>query len=246
MRPTRVSRVWRTDPDVNGPKPEGRVRGIIEVLLGTALRVGECLALPVRDGDGAGHGTRASTLEDPRGVHFLRARPHLSKENHMSRKLSTPALLGAITLALVGLTGCGSATTGQEAPEGAPANSTQSVDEACRIANAEMRAIMREFSGSVAQMNAAVQSGDTSGVEELIESFSEKVDTVSAQVTNPEVADAFGGFSTAWYNFADTYDELLTVVADQDLDALLKVNGEIADATDALNDAGTAMGEYCN
>ncbi len=41
--------LWRTGPDVEGPKPDGQVRDIIEVLLGTALRIGECLALRVCD-----------------------------------------------------------------------------------------------------------------------------------------------------------------------------------------------------
>jgi len=36
---------WRTGPGVPGPKSDGQVRDIIEVLLGTALRPGEVLAL---------------------------------------------------------------------------------------------------------------------------------------------------------------------------------------------------------
>jgi integrase len=36
---------WRTQPGVRGPKPDGQVRDIIEVLLGTAMRTGEVLAL---------------------------------------------------------------------------------------------------------------------------------------------------------------------------------------------------------
>lgn len=43
-----VSR-WRTGPDVKEPKPDGQVRDIIEVLLGTVLRIGECLALRLCD-----------------------------------------------------------------------------------------------------------------------------------------------------------------------------------------------------
>lgn len=36
---------WRADPGRPGPKPDGQVRDIIEVLLGTAMRPGEVLAL---------------------------------------------------------------------------------------------------------------------------------------------------------------------------------------------------------
>lgn len=36
---------WRAQPGLPGPKPDGQVRDIIEVLLGTAMRTGEALAL---------------------------------------------------------------------------------------------------------------------------------------------------------------------------------------------------------
>lgn len=36
---------WRSEPGLPGPKPDGQVRDIIEVLLGTAMRTGEMLAL---------------------------------------------------------------------------------------------------------------------------------------------------------------------------------------------------------
>lgn len=36
---------WRSDPGLPGPRPDGQVRDIIEVLLGTAMRPGEVLAL---------------------------------------------------------------------------------------------------------------------------------------------------------------------------------------------------------
>jgi integrase len=40
---------WRTGPGLPGPKNDGHVRDIIEVLLGTAMRPGEVLALRSRD-----------------------------------------------------------------------------------------------------------------------------------------------------------------------------------------------------
>ena len=40
---------WRTGPGVKGPKPDGQVRDVIEVLLGTSMRPGEALALRPRD-----------------------------------------------------------------------------------------------------------------------------------------------------------------------------------------------------
>lgn len=40
---------WRTEPGVPGPRPDGQVRDILEVLLGTGMRPGEALALRVCD-----------------------------------------------------------------------------------------------------------------------------------------------------------------------------------------------------
>jgi integrase len=42
---------WRNEPGLPGPKPDGQVRDIIEVLLGTAMRTGEVLALRPCDVD---------------------------------------------------------------------------------------------------------------------------------------------------------------------------------------------------
>lgn len=44
-----VAATWRTDPKLPGPRSDGQVRDIIEVLLGTAMRTGEVLALRPRD-----------------------------------------------------------------------------------------------------------------------------------------------------------------------------------------------------
>lgn len=41
----RAAATWRSEPGLPGPRPDGQVRDIIEVLLGTAMRPGEVLAL---------------------------------------------------------------------------------------------------------------------------------------------------------------------------------------------------------
>ena len=52
---------WRTGPGLPGPKNDGQARDIIEILLGTALRPGEVLALRSRDiTDGQGRGVGAT------------------------------------------------------------------------------------------------------------------------------------------------------------------------------------------
>lgn len=46
-----AARDWRTGDDVKGPRPDGQVRDLIEVMLGTATRIGETLALRKCDVD---------------------------------------------------------------------------------------------------------------------------------------------------------------------------------------------------
>ncbi len=40
-----AGRVWRTEPGRMGPKPDGQIQDLIEVMLGSAIRIGEALAL---------------------------------------------------------------------------------------------------------------------------------------------------------------------------------------------------------
>lgn len=47
----RAARTWRTAKSMSGPRPDGQVRDVIEVLLGTSDRIGEALALRACDVD---------------------------------------------------------------------------------------------------------------------------------------------------------------------------------------------------
>lgn len=47
-------KVWRTDPGLSGPPPDGQLEHIIEVMLGTSARIGEVLALRKCDVDVTG------------------------------------------------------------------------------------------------------------------------------------------------------------------------------------------------
>jgi integrase len=66
---------WRTDPGLPGPKSDGQVRDIIEVLLGTAMRPGEVLALRPCDIADGPHGMLAQvngTVVQRKGAGTLR------------------------------------------------------------------------------------------------------------------------------------------------------------------------------
>lgn len=66
---------WRNEPGLPGPKPDGQVRDIIEVLLGTAMRTGEVLALRPCDVDDRPTGMVVAvtgTIVQPRGQGAIR------------------------------------------------------------------------------------------------------------------------------------------------------------------------------
>lgn len=82
---------WRTGEGVKGPKPDGQVRDITEVLLGTALRIGEVLALRGCDVE---DGPRGMTLHI-RGTVVLRTgegavRQDHPKTEHSIRRIAVP------------------------------------------------------------------------------------------------------------------------------------------------------------
>lgn len=88
---------WRTDPGLPGPKPDGQVRAIIEVLLGTAMRPGEVLALRICDVSDGPEGMVLSvngTVVHRKGVGTLRQdRP---KTDASIRRIAVPPFAAAV------------------------------------------------------------------------------------------------------------------------------------------------------
>ncbi len=93
---------WRTGENVKGPKPDGQVRDITEVLLGTALRIGECLALrPCDIEDG-----RGGMIVTVRGTVVLRTgsgavRQDHPKTEHSIRRIAVPEFAAVVLRARV-------------------------------------------------------------------------------------------------------------------------------------------------
>ena len=88
---------WRTGPEIKGPKPDGQVRDIIEVLLGTALRIGECLALRVCDVEDSAAGMTLSVS----GTVVLRTgsgavRQDHPKTEHSIRRIAVPDFAASV------------------------------------------------------------------------------------------------------------------------------------------------------
>jgi len=101
---------WRTGEDVKGPRPDGQVRDLIEVLLGTALRIGELLALrPCDIAD-----TQKGMVIAVRGTVVLRTghgavRQNHPKTEHSVRRIAVPEFAAAVLRARLAMVGSGDA-----------------------------------------------------------------------------------------------------------------------------------------
>lgn len=88
---------WRSAPGLSGPKPDGQVRDIIEILLGTAMRTGEVLALRPCDIQDSSNGMIASitgTVVQRKGSGAWRqARP---KTDSSVRRIPVPEFAAAV------------------------------------------------------------------------------------------------------------------------------------------------------
>lgn len=87
----RADASWRSEAGRPGPKPDGQVRDIIEVLLGTAMRVGEVLGLRIcdvddRPGGMIGHVRGTVVQRKGKGV-FRQERP---KSDSSIRRIPVP------------------------------------------------------------------------------------------------------------------------------------------------------------
>lgn len=102
--------VWRTGPEVQGPKPNPQVRDITEVLLGSALRIGEALALRIRDLDD----TPRDMVLHVRGTVVLRTgrgavRQDHPKTEHSVRSIGLPEFAAKVLRRRIAALGPGDA-----------------------------------------------------------------------------------------------------------------------------------------
>lgn len=98
--------VWRTGPERRGPKPDGQVRDIIEVLLGTALRIGEALALrpcDIHDRPGGMELEVSGTVVLRTGSGAVR-QDH-PKTEHSVRRIAVPEFVAAVLRTRLGALG---------------------------------------------------------------------------------------------------------------------------------------------
>lgn len=92
-----AARNWRTGEDVKGPRPDGQVRDLIEVMLGTATRIGETLAIRKCDVDMAADPPRVQitgTIVVRKGAGVLR-QSH-PKTDESNRVIAVPAFAAEV------------------------------------------------------------------------------------------------------------------------------------------------------
>lgn len=88
---------WRSEAGLSGPKPDGQLGGIIEVMLGTSARIGEVLALRRGDVNLAGSPPTAricGTIVSPKGKPTHR-QDHPKTESS-SRRVALPSFAAAV------------------------------------------------------------------------------------------------------------------------------------------------------
>ncbi|WP_225754852.1 tyrosine-type recombinase/integrase [Actinotalea sp. Marseille-Q4924] len=103
---------WRTGPDVKGPRPDGTVRDICEVLLGTSMRPGEVLALRPCDVTDTAEGMTVHV----RGTVVRRTGRADSRQDHAktdasTRQLAVPDFAAQVLRRRIGQTGPDQAQT---------------------------------------------------------------------------------------------------------------------------------------
>jgi integrase len=91
---------WRTGEGVRGPKPDGQLRDLIEVLLGTGMRIGEALALRRRDVQETSGGMvlsiRGTAIVDDAGKAIRQPHP---KTRYSVRSIAAPEFVAMVVRA---------------------------------------------------------------------------------------------------------------------------------------------------
>lgn len=171
---------------------------------------------------------------------------------HMRIKKIAPALLLAVGLGIVSLTGCSpsaapsgetsqsaSAESTQEsqAPETEEAAGDQSVAEACATAVQSVSDLQTDLMG----VQSDATAGSFSAVAEKLGTLNERLQTAAAGVGNSEVATALGTLAEKVGEFAG----LFSGIPDGDTAALGAKAAEIQTVSQEVAEAGQAMSTLC-
>ncbi len=157
----------------------------------------------------------------------------------MRRNLATLALLAALGATLAGCS-AGQSTSGGDASRGADggAATSQSVEEACTIAQTSMGDVQTDMSSSLSGLG----NGDVTGAVDAMNELGDKFDEAEAEVTNTEVEAALSELGGKISEFGD----LLASAKDGGLQALADKTDKIQSITADIQAAGTKLSELCS
>jgi hypothetical protein len=152
------------------------------------------------------------------------------------RKLAPLALSALAVLALAGCAG------GSGEPGAAGGDSSQSVADACAIAEAKLTEAQAGLNDSL----SSVASGDYSGLETIITGFQAGFDEALSEISNEEVG-------TVLQQIADDYDKVgaaLTQLSEvgtdpEKIDELTALSDEMTEVGTRIQDSGAELTELC-
>jgi hypothetical protein len=152
------------------------------------------------------------------------------------RKLA-PLALSAI--ALFALAGCAS---GGDNGGGDAAASSQSVQEACSIAQDKLTDAQSKLTDSM----SAAASGDTEATADLFSTVQKGLDDALAEVTNPDVKKPLQSVSDEYKTIGESMAALSEAGSDPSkIDELTKINDDVQASSERLKTASDELSKLC-
>ena len=152
------------------------------------------------------------------------------------RKLA-PIALSAI--ALLALAGCAGGGNGGGGDAGA---SSQSVQEACSIAQDKLSDAQSKLSESM----SAAASGDSEATTDLFETVQKGLDDALAEITNADVKKPLQAVSDEYKTIGESMSALAAAGSDPSkIDELTKINDDVQASSERLKTASDELTKLC-
>ncbi|MDF2491836.1 MAG: hypothetical protein K0Q58_414 [Microbacterium sp.] len=159
------------------------------------------------------------------------------------RKFAPIAVSAIALLALAGCSGGGGSASetggnaGAEKPE-----SSQTVAEACAIAEEKLTAAQEGLNESM----TGVTSGDYSGITDVITSFSAGFDEALEEISNPEVEESLSSIAADYKEIGAALEQLSAAGNDPEKIAeLTELSDQMTETSTRLQESSTELQELC-
>lgn len=156
------------------------------------------------------------------------------------RKFAPIAVSAIALLALAGCSGGGGSAS--ETGGNAGAESTQTVAEACAIAEEKLTAAQEGLNESM----SGVTSGDYSGLTDVISSFSAGFDEALEEITNAEVEEPLTSIAADYKEIGEALEKLAAAGNDPaKIAELTELSDQMTETSTRLQESSTELQELC-